>query len=247
MINKYFTITIKPTMLPSLQHVGTFAAGAILFDWTSFDIPKGASKLIDVTVLLRGTNGVRQERAIDFYFAKTINGAAPGSLGTVRATADGNQYQNHLLTTATINSADYRDGLDIMSVASSGGGGGSQQQMAQIVEGEPNSGINVGYDKVYIAAIPTNTMDWRSTCETNNAAGAQGTGQAGLIVSTTSALLHFDKGDIVYDENDRLMGTVKSVTDATNIVFEDNLASASVDNKDLYVYSPITIKLSFEK
>jgi hypothetical protein len=247
MVNKYFTTTIKPTMLPSIQHAGTFGGGSILFDWTSFQIPKGASKIVDVTILVRGTNGVRQERAIDFYFAKSIDGAAPGSLGTVRATANGSGYQNHLLTAATINAADYRDSLDIMSVASSGGGGGSQQQMAMVIEGEPNSGTNVGYDTAYIAGMPGNTMDWRSTCETDNTAGAQGTDQAGLIVSTTSALLHFDKGDVVYDEDDRLIGTVKSVTDATNIVFEDNLANASVDNKDLYVYSPITIILSFEK
>jgi len=243
----YFTTIIKPGITASIQHAGTFGGGAILFDWTSFQVPKGASKLTNVTLLVRGTNGVRQERAMDLYFAKTIDSAAPGSLGTVRATADGNQYQNHLIATATINAADYRDGLDIMSMATSGGGASTQQLPAMVLEGEPNSGTNVGYDTIYVAAIPGNTLDWRSTCETNNAAGAQGTDQAGLIVSTTSALLHFDKGDIVYDEDDRLIGTVKSVTGATTIVFEDNLANASVDNKDLYVHSPITIILSFEK
>ena len=247
MINKYFTTTIKPQMTPSVQHAGTYAGGSILFDWTPFQIPKGAAKMTNLTVLLRGTNGVRQERAIDFYFAKSINGVAPGSLGTERATADGSGYQNHLLTTATLNAIDYRDSLDIMAVGVSGGGGGNQQLPAMVIQGEPNTGTNVGFDTIYVAAMPTNTLDWQSTCETNNAAGAQGTDQAGLIVSTTSALLHFDKGDIVYDEDDRLIGTVKSVTNATTIVFEDDLANASVDNKDLYTYSPITIILSFEK
>jgi len=243
----YFTVEVKPTILPSIQHAGTFGGGAVIFDWTSFDVPKGASKLTDITVMLRGTNGVRQERAIDFYIAKSINGAAPGSLGTVRATADGNQYQNHLIGAIHIHADDYKDGLDIMSMASTGHGAGGTQTPSVVLEGEPNSGSSVGYDTLYITSIPTNTLDWRSTCETNNAAGAQGTDQAGLIVSTTSALLHFDKGDIVYDEDDRLMGTVKSVTDATNIVFEENLANASVDNKDLYVHSPVTFILSFEK
>tara|TARA_R110000765_G_C18752298_1_gene588062 strand:- start:36 stop:779 length:744 start_codon:yes stop_codon:yes gene_type:complete len=247
MINKYFTTTIKPGMTASIQHAGTYLGGSILFDWTPFQIPKGASKLTNVTLLVRGTNGVRQERTIDLYFAKSIGGVAPSSLGTERATAGGYGYQNHLITTATINAADYRDGLDIMSVGVSGGGGGSQQLPAMVIEGEPNSGTNVGYDTIYVSGIPGNTLDWRSTCETNNAAGAQGTHQAGLIVSTTSALLHFDKGDVVYDEDDRLIGTVKRVTDGETIVFEDNLANASVDNKDLYVHSPITIILSFEK
>ena len=247
MVNKHFTVTLKPEFTASLQHGGTVGNGDILFDWTSFDIPKGAAKLIGVTLLVRGTNGARQEKGTVLHFAKTISGVAPSSLGTVSATANGTGYQNHLIGAVHVDVADYKDGLDIMSVATTGHGAGANQTPNIVLEGEPTTGTNVGYDKLYVSAIPVGALDFRSTCETDNTAGAQGTDQAGLIVSTTSALIHFAKGDVVHDQDDRLIGTVKSVTDATNIVFEDNLANASVDNKDLYVLSPVTVILSFEK
>ena len=57
----------------------------------------------------------------------------------------------------------------------------------------------------------------------------------------------FAPGDVIYDEDDRLMGTVKSIDSATQITFEDNLANAGVNDKVLYNASPITLVLSFEK
>ena len=141
MINKYFTVEVKPTITASLQHGNTVAIGDVLFDWTSFDIPKGSSKLIDVTMLLRGTNGVRQEASIDFYFAKSADGGntAPSSLGTLSATADGTGYQNQLIGTAHINKSDFQDGLDIMAVASTGRGSGSTNIPGCVLTGEPET------------------------------------------------------------------------------------------------------------
>ena len=49
------------------------------------------------------------------------------------------------------------------------------------------------------------------------------------------------------DEDDRLIGTVKTVTDAQNMIMTANLANATVDNKDLYNINPITVIMSFER
>ena len=57
----------------------------------------------------------------------------------------------------------------------------------------------------------------------------------------------FAPGDVLYDENDRLMGTVKSIDSATQITMENNLSNASVDNAVLYNASPIKLVLSFEQ
>jgi hypothetical protein len=243
-MSKFFTIEVKPVITASLMAGGTIAGNDVLFDWTSFEIPKGSAKLIGMTALVRGTNGARQEKSMDFYFAKTVNGVAPGSLGTLSATADGVRYQNHLIGAAKLDATDFKDGLDIMAVATSGHGGANNQHPMQVLTGEPATGANVGYDKLYIGAIAAGALDFRSTviCD-----GVQATSQAVLTVKTTSALTNFAVGDVLHDEDDRLMGTVLTVDSATQMTMAANLANATVDDKDLYNVSPITIILSFER
>ena len=243
-MGKYFNVTVKPTITASIQAGGTIAGGDIAFDWTSFDIPKGASKLAGLTVLLRGTNGARQEKGIDFYFAKTVDGVAPGSLGTLSATANGARYQNHLIGASTIQTSDFKDGLDIMAVASTGHGAGTNQIPAVVLEGEPASGTHVGVDKLYLGGIAVGALDFRSTVQCD---GIQATSQAVLTVKTTSALTNFAVGDVLHDEDDRAMGTVLTVDSATQMTMKANLANATVDNKDLYNINPITVIMSFER
>jgi len=243
-MGKYFNVTVKPTITASLQAGGTIATGDIAFDWTSFDIPKGASKLTGLTILLRGTNGARQEKGIDFYFAKTVGGVAPGSLGTISATANGSKYQNHLIGASTIQTGDYKDGLDIMSVASSGHGAGANQVPGVVLEGEPTTGTHVGVDKLYLGAIAVGALDFRSTVQCD---GIQAITQDVLTVKTTSALTNFAVGDVLHDENDRAMGTVLTVDSATQMTMAANLANATVNNKDLYNINPITVIMSFER
>ena len=243
-MGKYFTKTVKPVVTASLQAGSTMASGDVLFDWASFDIPRGSNKLIGLTVLLRGTNGVRQEKAIDFYFAKSIAGVAPGSLGTLSATADGARYQNHLIGAAHIDTTDFKDSLDIMSVASTGYGGGNAQTPSMILEGDINTGTNVGYDKIYIAALAGGALDFRSTVQVSTETA---TSTAAVVVKTTSALINFAVGDVLHDEDDLVIGTIKTVTDATNLVLEENCASVSAVNKDLYNINPVTVIMNFER
>ena len=244
MQGKYFTVTVKPMLTASLQAGGTVGGGDILYDWTSFDIPKGGANLIGITTLVRGTNGARQEASIDVYFAKDVGGLKPGSLGTLSATADGSKYQNHLIAAAHIDTGDYKDSLDIMAVASTGQGGASTQSTNMILEGDPKRRAYVGYDQLYLAAVAKGALDFRSTVQCD---GIQATSQAVLTVKTTSALTNFAAGDVLYDEDDRLMGTVLTVNSATEMTMTANLKNATVNNKDLYNLTPVTFILSFEK
>ena len=94
--NKHFVIEVKPTITASKQ--ASMADGDVLFDWTALTIPRGSAKLTNLTVMLRGNDGSPQTaRDINFYFAKSIDGVAPGSLGTLSATANGIGYYNHLI------------------------------------------------------------------------------------------------------------------------------------------------------
>ena len=184
-ISKYFTVTVKPTITASLQAGGTVGGADILYDWTSFDMPKGAANLVGVTALVRGTNGARQEAGIDLYFAKDVSGIAPGSLGTLSATADGSKYQNHLIGGAHIDAADYKDSLDIMAVASTGHGAQGNQIPAMVLEGT-EQGTNVGYDRIYLAAVAKGALDFRSTVQCD---GIQATSQAVLTVKDRKSVV----------------------------------------------------------
>jgi hypothetical protein len=243
--SKYFTVKIEPTILASKQNTAAYASNDLVFDWAAFDVPKGTNKLIDMTVIMYGTAGVRQDSQLDYYFAKSRSNVAPVSLGNSNATAGGFGYYNDLLGTVTVSDADFSHGLDYLAVASGPRTGTGHSVIPDLcLTGEPDSGTNVGFDKLYVAGIAVGTPDFRNTI---NVDGVQATTQAVLTVQGTDARQCFDVGDVVNDEDDRLMGTIKSVDSATQLTMESNLANASVDEKKLFPASPIKLILSFER
>ena len=241
----YFTVELKPTIAASKQADGAFAAKDVLFDWTSFDVPKGANKLVDVAFIVRGTDGAYQEKDAILYFAKSKDGGntAPGSIGTVHATADGNGYFDHVLSAAQIMTTDFKEGLDHLSIASIEHGAAANYVPKIVLQGEPESGTNVGFDKLYVAST-CGQYNFASTVQVSTETA---TSTSALVVKNIDARVAFAVGDILHDEDDQLIGTIKTITDATNIVLEENAASVSAVNKDLYNISPVKIILSFEK
>jgi hypothetical protein len=240
----YFTVEVKPTITASNQALAAFSGKDVLFDWTSFDVPKGTNKLVDVALMVRGTDGVYQEKDTVLYFAKTKDGGstAPSSIGTVHATANGGAYFDHVLGAVQIMSGDFKEGLDSLGIATMGHGAGSNQDPGLVLQGEPESGTNVGYDKLYIAST-CGTYNFASTVQV---ATETATSTTAVVVKTTSALITFAAGDVLHDEDDQVIGTIKSITDATNIVLESNAASVSAVNKDLYNINPVKIILCFD-
>jgi len=224
-MGQFFNVTVKPIITASLQHTAAFADGDVLFDWTAFNIPKGAAKLTNVTMLIRGTDGAPQTaRDINFYFAKSrdAGATAPGSLGTINATADGTGYYNHLISKVHIEaSGDYATGLDYMSVATTGHGAANNQGNLNIVlQGEADSGSSVGYDKLYIGGIAAGALDFSTAALTDDAVDVSGLSEAKITtLDGTACNKVFTPGDIIHAEDDIIVGEVKSV-DANNITFK---------------------------
>jgi len=242
----YFTVTVEPTMVASKQHTAAFSAKDILFDWTSFDMPKGTSKLIDVVLVARGTDGVYQEKDTVIYFAKTKDSGttAPSSIGTVNATANGVGYFDHVIGAIQVSATDFKEGLDSLSVASLGHGAATNQGPNLLLHGEPDSGTNVGYDKLYVAAT-CGAYDFRSGMQVNEttfAAGAQTT----ITVDGVDATLAFAPGDVIHAHDDAVLGTVSSITNATKIVLTAANTAAIENNDYLYNITPIKIILCFD-
>jgi len=259
----YFNVTAKPYIDIHEQHDGNITDTLLLADWTSFEIPKGAAKLIGITVLYRGKDGADVAPTdFEIIWAKSNpDGSAPTSLANtmeaVGAPAVGSPPWFNLIQGKTY--VDVSNGLsdgdltylNVVAVPNVSGGvaaassiDGFPNNSNIVLQGEPNSGTNVGYDKLYCALVAKATHNWESTIAVD---GTPATTQADMTVKTINANLVFAPGDVVYDEDDRLMGTIKSVNSATSLTFEDNLSNAGVDSKMLYNASPITLVLSFKQ
>ena len=266
-MGKYFKVDAKPLIPASLQHSNSnMTVGKVLADWTEFEVPRGAAKLIGINILFKGVNGADVNPTdFEIIWAKgNPDGSAPTSLvaagAVVAVPAVGSPPWYNLLQGRTyIDATETKDAGNLLVLRQMSppyimGGKNTAQQTSGfslggnteiVLEGEPNSGSNVGYDKLYCAIINAATSPY--TTSTLNSDGIHAITQNQMTVATIDARLAFAPGDVMHDENDRLMGTVKSVDSATVITFEDNLANASVDAEHMYNANPMVFQLSFEK
>ena len=232
MINKKTFTKVLPTLPASIQ-TAAYADTEILFDWHEVKGFKGAS-IDGIQVIVRGTNGADQTMVgIDLLFATShireeergiSVDQVPPTLGTTGAAVDTFQWKNNLVGYVPIASGDFIDGdLVVLNIAT-------------------KSGLNIPVSgDLYVAAIAKGDLDFRSTVQVSTETA---TNTTAVVVKTTSALTNFAPGDVLHDEDDQVIGTVKSVTDANNIVLTKNCQSVSAVNKDLYNIHPIQLLLS---
>ena len=256
----YFTVEVKPTILASHQagNGSAMAGGDILFDWTSFQIPKGAASLIGITVVFRGKNGGPQTALdADFFFAKTLNGIAPATMGLANGTAAcGPAVSNHILGFTRIDDAGAygENGFDRFSIAKGGGTSPGFPNANLVIQGEPESGDNVGFDTIYLGAITGGAHDFGTTVLTRGAV----TDDTTLIVETDKgsnddpdAELIFAVGDVIHTATDDVLGTIGSIgafdTNNQPITFTAPITDDLGDDEELFNINPIRIVLSFEK
>ena len=255
MASKYFTVEVKPTITASKQ--AAFANKDVLFDWTSFQVPRGASKLLSVNVTLRGTNGTTQTpRDFDLYFAKTIDGTAPATLGTINATVTAAPIVfNHIIGNTHIDSSgDYgAGGFDYGAVAQTGSGAAASLVPSLVLQGEPDSGDNVGYDTLYIGGIAGAALDFGTTVISRGAASATATSvptDAGSDDDPNADLI-FAVGDTIHSATDDVLGTLTSIAafDTNNqaLGFSAGTTATVADNEELFNIHPMKIILSFER
>ena len=253
----YLSVTLKPTLpvaaiIQSDKTDKPFAAGDIIFDWFAFDVPNGTLKLESITLLIRGENGVPQTaRDVEVYFAKSdSDGTAPASLGTENVSTTGFGYYNNLLGFQVIDLSNYGGKLDYMSMATLGvsaAGGGAGTNL--VLQGEPNSGTNVGYDTLYVGLVggASYAHDFATGVILNDAENIAVGGTA-LVTDGVDANKVFAPGDIILKhDSDTVVGTVKSVS-ANLITLESPGSGVIIANDDELVNSqPVTVILGFEQ
>ena len=258
MASKHFTVEIKPTIQASLLAAAAFGADELLFDWESFQVPRGANKLVNASIIHRaGTGGAVVVKDIDLIFAKTVNNEGPRPLGAVNGTVSAAPVvANHCLGIAHVDaSGDYGGkGFDYFAVGTTGSGGGASLIPNMVLEGEVNSGDNVGYDTLWVGGITAESgHDFRTTVL------ARGGEAAGVTVVETDkgsdddpdAELIFAPGDVIHGKTDAVMGTIASIggfgSNKQDITFEAATPEILDNNEELININPIRVILSFER
>jgi hypothetical protein len=249
----YINKQVKPIIPGNLQNT-QFSNNDILFDWTAFDLPKGSALLKNVVAVIRGEDGVATITPQHFhmFFARSINGVAPASLGTVNSTANGTGFFNNIIGGALLDKADaIIDGIDAITVYQSGHAGTAGTmglpQVAFSTE-DFSTATYKGFERYYVAAIHHggNGLNFTTGVLLNQGSNqATATGSTTLTVDGTDARKVFSVGDVMIDTSNATIGTVTAVASATSITV-DAVANAITDDDELLVQSPVGLQLSFE-
>jgi len=250
MINKYFTVEKLLTIAASKQHAGTMASGDLMVDWTALQIPKGASKLVGATVLIRAKGDATPTANVfgfDLVFAKT-NTVSLGTVGGPIA----HRPNNDILGAIEFDTNNFASGHFQSTAIGTVGGDSNNACPPLVLQGDVTTGDNVGFDTIYVGVVsksPSNTFESINTvAETSFNAGAQTviTMDDGSGGTTMDCREHFAAGDILHAQDDAVLGNVAS-TAAQAITLTAANTEAIADNDVIYNVNPIKIILGFEK
>ena len=260
----YFTVEVKPTIAASKQHAAAFAAGDVLFDWTSFEIPRGGANLIGVTALVRpkGDAGPTPNNfAMSLIFGRDGTNlhadlSSTSSIGNSNDVAFlTGKLTNAILGSVEVDVADYVGpdtavSTSCLSVATTSPVGGV------VLDSSYNTASSIGYDKYYIAGIANGAFDFRSINAIAEDTDAEHVDSKVITMDGTSMDVqeHFIDGDVVHigtsvgsPAADSLIGTVASADSTTQITLDAVSPTALVDGDILYNINPIRLILHFEQ
>ena len=251
-LSKYFSVTVKPTIAANLAHAdAALTANDVVFDWTSFKVPGGGNRLVGVTVIAPPTNGgVSQDFPLDLMFATqtrgnggVAGGAAPQSIGTISSAAIplASPYYEELVGAIKIDATDFTDteprSIGVTGVAQ----GGMNPVVFETYGTTPDNGLYT----FYVAATTPGTPSLQSGIDVNEAnfsAGAQTT----ITVNGATALT-LAPGDVLHAQDNAILGTVSTITDANTIVLTAANTAAIAEDDILYNINPIKLILTFER
>ena len=255
----YFTVKVTPdlvdgTVAKIIQSDASdlpFTAEDILFDWTAFDVPKGTCALHSVTMYMMGEDGAAQtDGDFWFVFAKSVDGTAPGTLGVVNAGQTACfDLPKFLIGSLKIEGSQGGSGQlkgpAFGNILHWGMAGSSGDMGPVILEGEPESGTNVGYDKIYVAAFTSANIDFSTGVLSTGVVSLEGS--ATIAVDGVDPRKCFQVGDTVYVHDvNTAAGTVASLGSGS-IVLNAVTAAAVANNDELVNANPIKIVFGFEK
>ena len=253
-MGRYFNVTVVPEIPASKQHAAVFTAGDLLFDWTSFEIPKGGARLIGATFLVRPKGNAipsPNEFGLNVCFATNDTQAS----GVVNSTPKNEPTNSYIGVIEIDDTNSYAGTIRSTSIASTGRASADTMAMPGIVLckelGSEGVGSSVGYDKFYMRGMARGAFDFTSintVNETGFGAAAQTviTMDDGSAGTTMDCREHFIAGDVLHAQDDAVLGTLASAT-AQSITLTAANTAAIAENDVIYNLNPIRIVLHLEK
>ena len=247
-MGKFYTVEVKPTIAASKQHAA-FASGDLLFDWTEFEVPKGTVRLINTTIMVR-PKGDASPTANSFPGQLIFSKTNTQTLGTLNASPD-NRPSNDFLGQMQWPDQGSVDSLNSTWVITAPAGGDTDRGGNGIIMTPTEKGTNVGYSKMYLGGFAAGNFDFTTIIRLNDASGNMDVSVAGTTIATDGSSMdireHFIANDVLHAHDDVLIGTVASVTDATDLELTSNFtAGALADDDFVYNIHPIRVILQFE-
>ena len=273
-MGKYLA-TVQPDFSAGAATGSAYSDNDILFTWTPFSVPKslGAVELKNIFSVWAGTNGATGNvHDISLYFAKSINGEAPASFGTIHAAPTivlSNAFRRNLLGWAYI---DASTGAD----AHLGGGAITSYNIHQynvlaahnkgqlmvmlenddtkLFRGDSNySDPGEGYQTFWVAGIAHGAFDFGTDIQLNQV-GHQAAATAATTITIEQggggagvANQSFQKGDILIGATG---GPTMEITDmlsgsATTLEVK-NISEQIDNNEELVLKHPLKLELMLE-
>jgi len=218
--NYFNSPVITPLVKASAQHAA-FAEGDIVFDWASFDIPRGSSRLLGATITTRHNKVANQVGTLDLVFAKD-NGAnsTPHSIGAGNAILGVTNFASTDIIGFLPGKLSDMSGEGITATAATYHTSAVSPSPI-ILEPNSNSGANVGVDRYYVAGLASGALDLQGLVAIGPGVGVNISGSNGTFgdIDGTDPRLVFAPGDLLHAEDDIIVGELKTVNQ-NDIVFK---------------------------
>jgi len=254
---KYHLATIKPEI--NLTGNVAFSVDDVLFDWTSFEVPRGACAIRSLNLIVPGTNAVAANGALqmDLYFATSINGVAPPTLGNTNVAMNvisATAAKPHIMAYHAVLGKEKEDALDGMVGFNVLGKGAVTSAVTQgdtaltVLEGDPSyAGATSGYQTMWVAAVAQGAYDFGTACAVGSA--DHEANDLTIVVEGTDADDCFTIGDtiIAFDGDGSGATTIGNVTAlAADLITVDAAPNLIADEDEICNLNPIVIRLGLE-
>ena len=217
-MGKYFNSPVITPLLSAAGQNAVYADGDVVFNWASFDIPRGAARIIGATIVTKKNKQASSVAPIDLLFAKDGGtNTAPTNLA-----ADNAQAWRQIATYDK-KVIGFLPGAVTDCNAESAGDGVVEIQTSSaknlVLESDVDSGTNVGYDRYYIAGPAGGALDLRSLVALDDDVTISGNPGTINTLDGQQPNLVFEIGDILHVQDGVELGEVASL-DANSITFK---------------------------
>ena len=251
----YFIKTFKPdiingavgNVIQSNASDLAFSADDILFDWQPVEIPHNTHSIEDCFIHMFGVDGGSQNgtaAALTLLIAKSNNGVAPTSLGSVNAAITG-CFELPDILMGVVKMTDKND----YAFGSLYNFNDADQVAPIIIEPENNNlGSTRQNDRlttIYVAALAEGTFNFSTGVLSNAIVGDDSA--TSIVTKTVDPRQSFRPGDVVYIHDvNTAIGTVSSLTNNDIVLTANNVGAIAADDEFMNA-TPIKVSLKFAR